>query len=183
MTKIINRIQALNFLSSFEIILADRDELLNTLESDYLDDNGESIEYVDFCSYEVQLFLINFYSEEVNRGVTNEFLLSFLQKNGLEGVQIEGEEEPLYVCSCCGCKSLPDRYEYSICRVCFWEDSGDYEPNSDQHSSCNRMSIKTGRMNFKKFGACSERSLEFVDPLGKEKFRQEIEFLENNEFF
>ena len=176
MTKIINIIQALNFLYIFEILNADKEELLSVLDTDYLDEEGESIIYEDFSSYEVQLFLINFYSEEINRGVTNEFLVSFLKENGVNDIQIEGEEEKLYTCSCCGYNTLADRYEYSICRVCFWEDSGDYELDSNQHSSCNHMSIKTGRMNFKKFGACSERSLEFVDPLGKEKFKQEIEF-------
>jgi len=175
MIKKINRIQALNYLSCFEIINTDKEELLNYLYSDYLDEDGESIVYEDFWSDEIQLFLIKYFSE-INFGVTNEFLISFLNNNGFEITSIEGEEGELYTCSCCGFKSLPDRYEHSICKVCFWEDTGDYELDSDQFSSCNQMSIKTARMNFKKFGACSERSLEFVDPLGKEKFKQEIVF-------
>lgn len=177
MMKVIHRVQALNYLSSKEIIKADKQKLLNILDADYLDADGESIKYVDFWSSDVQLFLIQYYSEEMNRGVTNEFLISFLKEHGLNEIKIEGEEEQLYTCSCCGYKSLPDRYEHSICRVCFWEDVGDFEPDSDQQSSCNHMSIKTARMNFKKYGACDEESLNFVDPLGKEKFKKEIEFL------
>ncbi|MDN5540030.1 CPCC family cysteine-rich protein, partial [Comamonas sp.] len=30
----------------------------------------------------------------------------------------------LYQCPCCDYFSLDDRGEYSICSVCFWEDSG-----------------------------------------------------------
>jgi len=174
--KVVHRVQALNYLSSIEIINTDKQKLLNILDSDYLDDEGESITYTDFWSYEVQLFLINFFSEELNRGVTNDFLLSFLQNNGFEVTAIKGEEEQLYTCSCCGYKSLPDRFEHSICKVCFWEDVGDFDLNSNQYSSCNNMSIKTARMNFKKYGACDEGSLQFVDPMGKKKFKQEIKF-------
>jgi hypothetical protein len=54
-------------------------------------------------------------------------------------VQVEGLEEELYKCPCCGFKTLKTKAEYEICRVCRWEDDGNREP--DNYSSVNRKTL------------------------------------------
>ena len=55
----------------------------------------------------------------------------------------------LYQCPCCDYFSLDDRGEYSICSVCFWEDSGWDVDCPDKYSGPNHMTLREGRRNFR----------------------------------
>ena len=69
---------------------------------------------------------------------------------------------PLYQCPCCDYLSLDDRGEYGICSVCFWEDDGWDVDCLDEYSGPNHMTLREGRRNFQRFGACDYRMLKHV---------------------
>lgn len=104
------------------------------------------------------------------RGVKNEYLQRKAQSLGVQVDAIEGEPERLNACPCCRYLSLPDRGEYTICSVCFWEDDGSDEP--ERYSSPNHMTLRQGRENFSQYGACSARAvaLGLVDPEMRDAF-------------
>ena len=63
-------------------------------------------------------------------------------------------------CPCCGCLTIGE--EYDICEVCFWEyDTADQE-DPDNAVGPNKVTLNQARENYKKFGACEERFIEFV---------------------
>ena len=68
----------------------------------------------------------------------------------------------LYQCPCCDYFSLDSSGDYSICKVCFWEDDGVDVDQPDERSSPNRMTLREGRRNFQYFGACDYRSRKSV---------------------
>lgn len=52
---------------------------------------------------------------------------------------------------------------YLICRVCFWEDDGQDVDALDESSGPNNgITLREGRANFKKFGACEEQMVKNV---------------------
>ena len=78
-----------------------------------------------------------------------------------------------YTCPCCGYKTLdeepPDTYD--ICEVCFWEDDGVQFREPDYEGGANTVSLKQAQNNYRVFGACEERCLEFVRGLNKEDIK------------
>lgn len=71
------------------------------------------------------------------------------------------------VCSCCRCRTLPAPKSEAIayiCPVCFWENdvflSGEEEPSDENHG----LTLRQGRENYLRFGACCEEMLRFVRP-------------------
>lgn len=64
-------------------------------------------------------------------------------------------------CYCCGYLSLEDKGSAEICPACFWED--DEETNLDRLSNPNRMTLRKGRENFLKFGACEKQFVKYVE--------------------
>ncbi|MDE7398828.1 MAG: hypothetical protein K2N06_04780 [Oscillospiraceae bacterium] len=89
-----------------------------------------------------------------------------------------------FACLCCGCLTLDERGGYDICPVCFWEDdaftafgnddfyvlgTGDetYETVNDEFldlpSGANHgLTLRRGRENYRKFGACVEDMIPHV---------------------
>lgn len=91
-----------------------------------------------------------------------------------------------YKCPCCGFYTLDERGAYDICPVCFWEDEGyfykiedgagtlseemdtedgmyDDEETLDRRSGANHgLTLRQGRENYKKFGACEEDMVSHV---------------------
>ncbi|CAG9623734.1 CPCC family cysteine-rich protein [Sutcliffiella rhizosphaerae] len=70
-----------------------------------------------------------------------------------------------YTCPCCGYKTLEEEPPgtYEICEICFWEDDA-YQYKYQNETGANDVSYREAQRNFLKFGAISERSLEFVRP-------------------
>src|SRR5437764_12720881 len=64
-------------------------------------------------------------------------------------------------CPCCGCKTVSERGGFEICPVCFWEDDGQDEHDADVvHGGPNgALSLAQARSNYRRFGACKERSV------------------------
>ena len=78
-------------------------------------------------------------------------------------------------CPCCDYFTLEERGGYDICPVCFWEDDGLDLNRLDDHSGPNHMTLRTGRVNFQKLGACDPNMLKHVLPKPeREKYRREI---------
>ncbi|WP_145252030.1 CPCC family cysteine-rich protein [Aeoliella mucimassa] len=71
---------------------------------------------------------------------------------------------PREQCPCCDYISLPERNNYLICPICFWEDDGIDVDRLDVHSGPNQMTLRTGRANFQRIGACDEEMLVNVLP-------------------
>ena len=69
---------------------------------------------------------------------------------------------PREQCPCCDYISLPERYNYLICPICFWEDDGVDVHDLDAHSGPNHMTLREGRRNFAIVGACDEKMLKNV---------------------
>jgi hypothetical protein len=93
-------------------------------------------------------------------GVTNRYLharLSAVDRDGVVEVSVEvtGEVEPMERCPSCSYLTFPDRGEYDICPVCFWEDDG--TEDADKHSDCNHMSLREARVRVAEFGVVEER--------------------------
>lgn len=69
---------------------------------------------------------------------------------------------PREQCPCCDYITLPERGNYLICPICFWEDDGFDVDKLDLHSGPNHMTLREGRANFKAFGACSINMKQYV---------------------
>ncbi|MFQ6547425.1 CPCC family cysteine-rich protein [Aestuariibius sp. 2305UL40-4] len=71
-------------------------------------------------------------------------------------------------CPCCDYVTLPERGNYLICPVCFWEDDGQDLDKLDLPSGPNHgITLREGRANFRRFGACEKEMLEHVCSVGE----------------
>jgi Cysteine-rich CPCC len=70
----------------------------------------------------------------------------------------------MLACPCCGHATLSERGFYQICPVCFWEDDTVQLRWPDWASGANRTSLVEAQRNFRRFGACDDRSLAYVRP-------------------
>ena len=61
-------------------------------------------------------------------------------------------------CPCCKFKTLYGRGQYEICKVCFWEDDGQDEPDADKvlGGPNGNLSLRDAQTNFARFGAVEE---------------------------
>lgn len=71
-------------------------------------------------------------------------------------------ENNKHQCPCCDYYTLSERGIYDICPVCFWEDDGIDINQLDQHSGPNHITLRAGRSNFQKFGACDSTMIKNV---------------------
>ena len=94
------------------------------------------------------------------RGVRNEFIEKQLNQHLESEIEIVGEIERFEKCPCCGYKTLDERGSFDICDVCFWEDDGIEE--LDKESGPNRMTLREGKENFEKIGACEKELYQYV---------------------
>ena len=93
-----------------------------------------------------------------------------------------------FACLCCGFLTLDERGGYDICPVCFWEDDAyivikDGEIKGlrvervisddellDMPSGANHgLTLREGRENYRKFGACEEGMKKHVRPPRKDE--------------
>jgi hypothetical protein len=99
-------------------------------------------------------------------GIKNSYLIKLLREIGIDVAKIEGENEKLDKCDCCGYRTITPGEDgiCDICPVCFWE---------NWTEGCNRITLEQARKNFHAFGAKSKRVAEYVDPNGKDKYEKD----------
>lgn len=100
-------------------------------------------------------------------GVANHYLERRLRALGHDAT-VTGSAERRERCPCCRYYSLPQRGEYDICPVCFWEDDGSEDP--ERRSGPNRMTLREARENFARLGAVSESARAHVLSDGRERY-------------
>ena len=76
-----------------------------------------------------------------------------------KNVQPTGDE---IQCPCCDYFTLGKREEYEICPICFWEDDGVNFDKLDDYSSPNHKTLRQGREDFIKYGACDSTMVKNV---------------------
>jgi hypothetical protein len=74
------------------------------------------------------------------------------------------ENQKTYRCPCCKFKTLLGRGHHEICPVCFWEDDGQDEHDSDEirGGPNGNLSLRIAQENFRRLGAVEEQFLEYV---------------------
>ncbi|BDD03889.1 hypothetical protein AUTU_13720 [Aureibacter tunicatorum] len=92
------------------------------------------------------------------------------------------DSTPREQCPCCDYISLPERGNYLICPICFWEDDGQDIDELDVSSGPNHgITLREGRANFAKFGACEKDMVKHVISVEeRKKFKREIRNIEEN---
>ena len=102
--------------------------------------------------------------------------VSIFKNKELEWYEPE-DTTPREQCPCCDYISLAERGNYLICLICFWEDDGGDVDELDYGSGPNHMTLREGRANFKRIGACDENMKKNVLP---ESERSHLEFKPRN---
>ncbi|WP_243472115.1 CPCC family cysteine-rich protein [Winogradskyella sp. MH6] len=72
-------------------------------------------------------------------------------------------------CPCCDYYTLSERGVYDICPICFWEDDAIDITELDKHSGPNHITLREGRLNFEKYGACDSTMVKNVIPKNHRK--------------
>ena len=65
-------------------------------------------------------------------------------------------------CACCGYKSIPEKGNYDICPICFWEDDPVQEADPWCEVGANSLSLCYAQLNYKEIGAMEERNLPYI---------------------
>ena len=92
------------------------------------------------------------------------------------------DSTPREQCPCCDYISLPERGNYLICPICFWEDDGQDIDELDVSSGPNHgVTLREGRANFTEFGACEKDMVKHVISVEeRKKFKREIRITKEN---
>src|SRR6266478_2688024 len=93
------------------------------------------------------------------------------QKHEIQWYQ-PADPTPRHRCPCCDFVTLPERGNYRIGPVCFWEDDGQDLDALDTESGPNHgITLRQGRSNFREFGACEATMVKHVvAPAGRSRF-------------
>lgn len=104
--------------------------------------NGELIEGPDSPQYDAVLTI---WLTSTLESVTNEYLA-----NQLNIEKVSGEVPELEPCPCCGYRTIGERGNFEICRICWWEDDGQDNENADtvMGGPNYELSLTKGRLNF-----------------------------------
>lgn len=141
----VSRLEAVEIVAYYVLLRMDKDERYSAL-IDILseDEKYEGIEDIWDSCYNP---LIIAYQKRKFIGVTNTYLSFLIEKYVGVPCKVVGEEEELHACICCGYRTLEQRGDYDICRMCWWEDDGNTSP--DTYSSPNRMTLLQAREDFR----------------------------------
>ena len=113
---------------------------------------------------EINILIIDFLIFKLTYA-TNQYLKTKLLHFFNKEYNIQGKPQKAGLCPCCEYYSIDFGEDgfCDICPVCFWENGG---------SGPNHMTLKEAQNNFKKIGAMNERSLEFIEPDGRIKYKK-----------
>ncbi len=71
----------------------------------------------------------------------------------------------LHQCPCCDYFTLEKRAIWDICELCYWEADGHDLDRQDDPSGCNQgLTLRQGRDNFRRLGACEFEMIPYVRP-------------------
>lgn len=92
-----------------------------------------------------------------------------LRTRRASAMSVEGRERSasesassLCQCQCCDYFTLSERGCWELCKVCFWEDEELDFDAPDFVSGANHITLREGRENFSRLGACEKRVARFV---------------------
>ena len=78
----------------------------------------------------------------------------------------------LFACPCCGYATLEDIAGYDICRICFWEDDGQDDPEENiNRGGPNKISLQKGRENFLLYGVSDLKDQKYVSKPASEDIK------------
>lgn len=146
--KIISRKLALTHLAIYEIAQCSKKDIDNILFADYLNEEGETIEYSCIYDDSIQEFLLNYFIDVKLKGYSNEYLQQYLTVLYKENFSVVGNEDILQMCPCCRYLTLTNRGNYDICPLCYWEDDGKAYDELDSYSSVNHATLGAYRQKF-----------------------------------
>ncbi|MEX2975904.1 CPCC family cysteine-rich protein [Serratia fonticola] len=151
--KKISRKLALTHLAIIKITQCSEEDVDNIISAEYLNEDGESIEYSDIFDDSIQEFLLNYFIDVKLKGFINEYLQGYLEGLYKEPFSVVGKEDDLEECPCCGYLTLPSRGDYDVCSVCYWEDDGKPSSELDSYSSVNHSTLREYREKFEEKNA------------------------------
>ena len=72
----------------------------------------------------------------------------------------------MYLCQCCGCRTLEAPGALGLCPVCWWEDDGqeDADAGEVRLTVNGQLSLKEARLSYQECGAADRRFLPYVRP-------------------
>jgi len=80
-----------------------------------------------------------------------------------------------YQCPCCDYYTLHGRGSYEVCPVCYWEDDGQDMDRLDVVSGPNHITLRHGRENFVRLGACDDAARSLVaSAAARARLRREV---------
>ena len=88
--------------------------------------------------------ILRFKIKDQIKGLTNSYIKEYINAE-----TVTGDAFKLETCPCCGYRSLEERYIFEICNLCWWEDDGQDNNNSDIIlSGANEVTLTKARYNF-----------------------------------
>jgi hypothetical protein len=120
-------------------------------------EDGEEIKNPELEKYDAVLMIWLKYRLE---SVTNEFLCEKLNID-----KIIGEPIKLESCPCCGYKTIEERGNYDICKVCWWEDDGQDNEHSEKIMGGPNygISLVMGRYNYLIYGLYDPKRTDLME--------------------
>ncbi len=120
-------------------------------------ENGEEIENPTSEKYDSVLMI---WLKNRLQSVTNEFLCKKLNIAKIIGETIELES-----CPCCGYRPIRERGNYEICKVCWWEDDGQDNQDSEQIMGGPNygISLVMGRYNYLIYGLYDPKRTDLIE--------------------
>jgi hypothetical protein len=82
------------------------------------------------------------------------------------GSVVRPKAESKYACPCCGYRTLSERGGFDICQVCYWEDDGqdDHDTEQVRGGPNGALSLTAARENFRLFQASDPKFVSNVRP-------------------
>lgn len=120
-------------------------------------ESGEEIENPELEKYDPVLMIWLRYRLA---SVTNKFLCEKLNID-----EIIGEPIKLESCPCCGYRTIGERGNYDICKVCWWEDDGQDNQHSEQIMGGPNygISLVMGRYNYLFYGLYAPKRTDLME--------------------
>lgn len=125
-------------------------------------ENREEIEHPESRIYDPVLMI---WLRHRLHPISNSYIC---QKLGIES--IEGEAVKMEACPCCGYRTIGERGEYEICKICWWEDDG----QDNQHANQARggpnygISLAMGRYNYLVYGLYDPKRKDLMEEKAEE---------------